>query len=530
MPYNLDDKNLPDSIKKLSKKLRAVWVNIWNATFKKYKDESKAFKMANGAIKKLKADGALFEIHSEVGAVREVKELTPEDFKSYGVNASFGEYRPNCKIIEGRLFAADIPFCPSSEGITEGYNFILSKKTVEASLWQLNNMPVHVNSELSGHAEEEDGDKKYVAIGTILGSKMTQVGEENWVDVLCGLWDTDHEKEVAAITAKKDELGMSIEMFFDPETIEAVDYNLLKVNDVSHKGLAILQKSRAAFPQTQLLVASNNQVDKSVYNIGETKNEVTKNMDMVIKSDGTTEGTELTVAGKVVKGMQNITFSFWNIEDKPYFNYSVVEKEKDGFVVTKSYLLSAEGIKEVGVVKNQVTPLPEEDTAGQKAKIQGGEIIMDYKGIELNKETYTPQEILDLLKPLDSKDEHTKILAEKDTKIEELQAAIDARTAEDAKAEEKKAGDAKIEAEKTAVAEAEKWFEENKGNYLPDNKKEIVEIRAKIELGTATKEETLKLAELKKQSGSLSAPTGDETAVEEQKLDNLFGIKSAIKK
>jgi hypothetical protein len=523
MPY--DEKNLPDYIKKLSKKMREIWTSIWNSAYKKYKDEKKAFQMANGAIKKLKSDGALFEIQSDLSNVKEIKDLTKDNFKEYGVNSSIAEYRPNCKIIEGRLFAADIPFCPSTERITEGYYFILPKETVEKSLWQLTNMPVHVNTELSGHAEKTDDGKKYISVGTILGAKISEVDGETWVDVLCGLWESDYPEEVASISSKKDELGMSIEMFFEPETIEAVDFNMLKVGEAAFKGLAILQKAKAAFPQTQLLVASKfnseKEVDKSVYNI-----EGAENMDIVIKSDGTIEKTSLTVGGKEVKGIQAMSFSFWQGEDKPYFNYSLVEQEKDGFAISKSYRLSAEGLVEIKADGNTaVVPEPEPQTE----KPQGGEIVMEYKGIELSKETYTPQEIVDMFKSLDAEDSQKKVLAEKDTKISGLEAEIADFKKKEADAQKAKDEEVKIEAEKTAVVEAGKWFEANKDSYLPDNKDEVVGIRAKVELGTATKDEILKLAELKKKAGEISAGGADSAEERNKMLDKTFGIKNAVK-
>ena len=523
--YTVDSKNLPDYILKLSAKLRKIWVDVWNSNFKKHKDEAKAFKAANGVIKKLKSENALFEIHSEFGAVKEIKDLSKEDFESYGVNPSLASYRPNYKIIEGRLFAADIPFCPSTEGITEGYYFILSKDTVEKNLWQLDNMPVHVNTELSGHSEKEGDDNKYIAVGTILGSKMTEVGDENWVDVLCALWDADHPKEVSAISENKAELGMSIEMFFEPDTIEAVDYNLLKVNDVAYKGLAILQKSKAAFPQTQLLVASEYQVNNPVYNI-----EGEKTMDIKILSDGTVEGTGLEVNGKSIKNIFSVSFSLYQGDIKPYFNYSLIEEEKDGFAVSKSYRLSAEGLEEVLIGKKQVTPLPEKTPVKkQEAKVEGGENIMKYKEIELSQETYTPEEVIEILKSLDAEDERGKVLEAKDVEIKTLNDQIEARKAEDVKLEAKKAEDTKLEAEKTATIEAEKWFEANKDNYLPDNKDEVVGIRAKIDLGSATKDEILKIAELKKQSGTLSAATGETEEATNKKTDSLFGIRTVRK-
>lgn len=54
MPYSTN-KQLPPHIKKLNKRLQDIWRNAFNSAFKQYNgDESKAFAVANSAIKKYK--------------------------------------------------------------------------------------------------------------------------------------------------------------------------------------------------------------------------------------------------------------------------------------------------------------------------------------------------------------------------------------------------------------------------------------------------------------------------------------------
>jgi hypothetical protein len=81
-----------------------------------------------------------------------------------------------------------------------------------------------------------------------------------------------------------------------------------------------------------------------------------------------------------------------------------------------------------------------------------------------------------------------------------------------------------------AKATAEKWFEANKDSYPEDQKDAIIEIRTKVELGEATSEEVLRLAELKTSGSSL--PTGGSTGKDAkavEKEDAYYGIKDCRK-
>lgn len=52
MPYAISDQsNLPANVKKLSPKKRRQWIHVWNSAHKRTDDESKAFAMANAAVK-----------------------------------------------------------------------------------------------------------------------------------------------------------------------------------------------------------------------------------------------------------------------------------------------------------------------------------------------------------------------------------------------------------------------------------------------------------------------------------------------
>jgi hypothetical protein len=78
------------------------------------------------------------------------------------------------KVIEGDMLLADTPFSPSVSKNVMGkesgiFSFRLPAEAVAKNLWQLQTMPIHVNSDFSGHKDE---DSIYLSIGTILAGKV----------------------------------------------------------------------------------------------------------------------------------------------------------------------------------------------------------------------------------------------------------------------------------------------------------------------------------------------------------------------
>ena len=605
MPYNgLNDPNLPDYIKRLSKKLRSAWVKIWNDVFKRTKDEKKAFSIANGVIKKMKAEGAVYEIKGEFGEVKDISGLSEEELKSYGANPSLVSYRPNCKIVEGKLFATDTSFCPTTE-LETPYYFVLPENVVEENLWQLTNMPVHITPDLSSHSVEENGISKYYSIGTILGAKLEEDQDEKWAKVLLALWEDDYPEEVNAISENKEELGMSVELFLNPDTLEAIDLGVLQVNDLSFKGLALLKKEKAAFPQSQILVA--NKGDKNSNIKGDTKMDIkisynnsgttlviddkeipVSSISFYLNSDGVPSFSftpleaigdisgdyeyGISLSKKIVKKEDVELAPFlldaekWTrkyINDLPDSAFAVIEpaykegktdnknarhlpyKDKNGKVdlshlrnalarmnqikpITDS--ISAEELRKKA--RDKLIPLAKKYLPNSKwAKGEGGERSMDIsKLLELNKDEYTKDEVVAIIEHFKQEQETSKILAEKDEKIKELEQKVAEIEASKKEVEEKIQEKEKEEVEKNAKIEAEKWFEDHKSEYPEENKDEIIDIRTKMELGTATKEEITKLVDLKKADTSLNAARGEDEKKKIEEIDKKFGIKSDRKK
>lgn len=475
-------------------------------------------------MKNKKIAATVFEIHGEFGNIRQADELTADELQSYGISASFPAYRPNCKIVTAKLVLADTPFCPEVEGrMPKGMNYIIPKQALHDNLCNIINMPVHITSDLAGHAEKSGEERKYVAIGTVLGQKITEEAGKTWGQVLLALWDDDHPEEVGKVSANKENLGTSIEFMFTDTSLERVNANTFNVWSFLPKGLAILFKNKAAFPQTQLLIAQ-----KGEANLPIPSNNMS-NAKIVIETDGTIESTKVYIEGLEKTNLREINLSIYpsesNVDGEPIDvgNYlRLVEKmsPEGGLDVRKEYRLSASGVEESEYDNEQ----------------QGGERNMvEYKGIKLEAEKYTPDMVVGILKDfeasVEASESQKQVLAEKDTKIAELQKSIDdfkAADAERAKQDEvKKAESKKAEAKSTA----EQWFEKNKDAYPADQKDKVVEIRAKVELGEATSAEVLQLAELKSITTSTLPTGGDNTpdpkAIEKE--DAFFGIRNAQK-
>jgi cation transport regulator ChaB len=55
MPYKVGGDNQPANVKAMPASKQKQWISVFNSAFKKYGDEGKAFKLANGVAKKTKS-------------------------------------------------------------------------------------------------------------------------------------------------------------------------------------------------------------------------------------------------------------------------------------------------------------------------------------------------------------------------------------------------------------------------------------------------------------------------------------------
>lgn len=133
--------------------------------------------------------------------------------------------------------------------------FQLSSAGIERALPSLMTKPVHVTAGYDGHFERG---KKPKAIGTFLGGVVAESSDgTKVVRAVLSLWDDDFPEEVAAIQASKDIMGASYEITFRPDTARRISDSLIEIADWEFSGGAILRKSSAAHPETQVLVAAD---------------------------------------------------------------------------------------------------------------------------------------------------------------------------------------------------------------------------------------------------------------------------------
>lgn len=126
-----------------------------------------------------------------------------------------------------------------------------------AALPTLISKPIHVTPDLDAHQE---AGKAPVAIGTFLGA----VGLDNadgtkTVRAVGTLWSSDYPDIVEEIKAKRAQLGASYEIAYLAATASRLGANVIEIKDYEFSGGAILKKTAAAHPETQLLMASKDE-------------------------------------------------------------------------------------------------------------------------------------------------------------------------------------------------------------------------------------------------------------------------------
>ena len=379
MPYTADSKNLPDYIKKLKKSLREAWANAWNSSFKKFKDESKAFKYANGVIKKIRGIGMEknFELHAEFEKPRE---LTENDVKGYGLDPSLLQ-KPNFKVFEGDLALINTEFMPETEGMNGYKKFFITEDSVKKALPGLSNTPIHITgTDFKGHSvvDPKTGERKYISIGTYLGGKIIKDGDDRICRVLGGLWEDDYAKETKAISEKKDELGQSFEIRPNLETLEEIDSETANIHDFVFKGGAILLKDLAAFPQTQLLVAQKVVVGNP---------EEVKKPKIQIVSDGTKEGTKFLLDGEEIPDLRSFNFSTYEEDKNLSCSFTTKVKGVDDFVKEERYYLDKNELKIESV---DGKPAGRNIPNGGKGLGLGGKCVCPKCGAEAEHKTADP--------------------------------------------------------------------------------------------------------------------------------------------
>lgn len=143
------------------------------------------------------------------------------------------------------------------------WQYQLAKAGLAAAIPTLISKPIHVTPGLDGHME---AGKSPVAIGAFLGAEGLE-NEDGTMTVraIGTLWDSDFPEIVAEIQSKKAQLGASYEIAYLAASADRIGDKLIEIKDYQFSGGAILKKSAAAHPETQLLLASHD--DTPVYDV-----------------------------------------------------------------------------------------------------------------------------------------------------------------------------------------------------------------------------------------------------------------------
>jgi hypothetical protein len=135
------------------------------------------------------------------------------------------------------------------------FHYQLAKAGLKAALPTLISKPIHVTAAFDGHFT---AGKAPVAIGVFLGGVVIDQPDGSQVLRAIGtLWDDDFPETVKDIQDKKAELGASYEIAYLAASASRLGGKVIEIGKYEFSGGAILLKTAAAHPETQLLMADN---------------------------------------------------------------------------------------------------------------------------------------------------------------------------------------------------------------------------------------------------------------------------------
>ena len=171
--------------------------------------------------------------------------------------AEFKDTHPQAAGIEGspnaHLVILDLTTVGAVSQHEGEYQYRLATAGLDAALPTLFGKPIHITSQFDAHFVR--GQRPW-GIGTIVGWKTIDNGNETQtVRILASLWSKDFPAEVQQIQTTRASLGASYEVTYSPAHA-TITKNVIEISRYAFSGGAILLKSRAAHPETRLLVAA----------------------------------------------------------------------------------------------------------------------------------------------------------------------------------------------------------------------------------------------------------------------------------
>jgi len=413
-------------------------------------------------------------------------------------------------------------------------HFVLSSEGAEETWRSLIGTPVHWVATASGHGMPFAPPR---AIGTVIDVGVDRSTTPPRVVAALQLWDNDFPEEVSFIREIMQHLGASYEVIFDQDAVEERD-DAIWIHDYVPTGLALLRRSRAAYPDMRVLAASA-EIDEDID-------------DWMLKRTGGSDGGSQSDTGHLGNegrregdaGMYKATAEKWTtayINSLPDSAFALVRKPvKDKARDRALPYKDKNGKIDPAHVRNALSRLPqvkgwsEAEKAKAKAKLERalkqvqrknaaawskGAKVMDLSANMTAILSQVPEEFqphaLNILKAFSEEIESEALKAqeieERDKQIGELKARLEAaeEKAKKVESEVKQLNAEKEEAERLRkIAEREREAEEEwkslvaKGVYAEDDKEKILPLIAKMKAGESLTPEEVKLyADLRVQNG-----------------------------
>ena len=187
--------------------------------------------------------GIMFESIRISGAVNTEKNAI-EDFKDIGIITELGG-KPNRKLVIYDLLPFDM--VSEHEGVKTFFPLGAGKKALPSILMT----PIHISKDREHHYEETG---EATVIGHIVAGKIKKIDGTNYLRVAGFLYDNDFSDEVKEIGTWSNELGASFEVF--PRKTSEFTEGVISIDEFDFSGSALLKKSMAAYPSTQIIMAS----------------------------------------------------------------------------------------------------------------------------------------------------------------------------------------------------------------------------------------------------------------------------------
>jgi len=444
----------------------------------------------------------------------------------------------NLTPIAGELCYVEEPHTPHNT-ITNTKSIVLKAENMAEKIRTLIGKPIHITAGFTGHSEDdEDGGEKYTTVGVVLGAYYSEGENGKTIQYVGGLHELDFPSEVGAIVSSDSGLGNSYEALAPKSGIKETKDSVI-IDDYEFTGLAILRKDMAAFPETGVrLIAVKQKTDETVPAekwSASFMNDLPDSAFLLVRKPVKDKQKDRALpirskSGKLDKGQ--VVIALAQIDQVKGFS-------REDIAVAKKRLIGS--AKELGI------SVSEKNSGGntnmsEEAKVLAGKVT-ELETALAEKDT-----------KIEALDAQVIELTEKSSKFEELEATItelkaNAEKGEDGEKSEIEVLQSKVsdlETELTASTEAkdtaegeladvkaqttasEEW-EKIKDKYPEDSKESVVAALIASQKGQPLTAEHISALTSKKpeglKMGKSTIKSGEQTPEDKEKMRARFGIK-----